>query len=261
MRMNYKTYPTDYVQELNTNRGVQGRKKSRAFMEYWNDMEFGEHNSYGFYAKSWDVSKSTAHSWIDEFMKEIELFLRHWDVRNRQHYSYAKKSTERQPNETNAYKAQNIGSCQQQQERQPNEAFNLNNNNNKAKWYFSPEFNDLYFIYGANTKYKGKKEEAFDVFKDMDIDVSLLKLAAMRYLHDPDTQNRRYNLTNFLKNEIYLSYLPKKIRITINGVTRVGTYDDKTMLFTSETDKFVGQLSAARLLELYESKALEFLKF
>jgi len=261
MRMNYKSYPTDYVQELNANRGVTGRKKSRAFMEYWNDMEHGEHNSYGFYAKSWDISKSTCFAWIEEFMKEAELFLAHWHIRNKQHYSYAKNQTERQPNETNGYKAQNIGNVEDTQERQPNEALNIYNNNNTKSWTFDKNFIDLYFIYGANTKFKGRKDEAFEEFQHVNIDINLLKLASVKYLHDPETQGKRYNLTNFLKNEIYLSYMPKKIRLVLDGISRTGTYDDKTMLFKSESDSFVGQISAARLVELYEAKALDFLKF
>ncbi|MEN4053796.1 hypothetical protein [Sulfurimonas sp. NWX79] len=256
--MNYKTYPTDYIQELNTSRGAKGRKKSRAFMEYWNDMEFGEHNSYGFYAKSWEVSKSTAHVWIDEFMNEIELFLSHWDIRNKQHYKHAKNQSERLPNKTNGYKHQNIGVFKEAQERQPNEALNLNNNNN-THWAFDKDFNDLYFIYGVNTKYKGKKEEAFEEFKQIDIDINLLKLASMKYLHDPDTEGKRYNLTNFLKNQTYLSYMPKVLKVKINNKWIIGNYDDKNMMFISDDKSFIGSLSANRLIELYQNKELEFI--
>lgn len=259
MRMNYKTYPTDYIQQLNKDRGVRGRKKSRAFMEYWNDMEHGGHNSESFYGKSWEVSNSTSHTWIKEFMMEIELFLSHWDIRNKQHYNYAKNQTEEQVSKTRSYKAQNIGVYEEVAEEQPREAPNIYNNNNTKSWTFDKEFIDLFFIYGANTKYKGKKEEAFEQFQHVDIDINLLKLAAVTYLRDQSI-TKKYNLTNFLKNEIYLSYIPKKIKLTLDGVDRVGIYDDSTMLFTSETDSFVGQISAARLVELYGAGSLEFLK-
>ena len=262
MRMNYKSYPTDYIQELNQERGVKGRKKSRAFMEYYNDMEHAEYNSVGFYAKSWEVSKSTAHEWINEYTIEIELFLSHWSLKNKQHYNSVKNQTERLPNETNGYKAQNIGNVESSAERQPNEALNIYNTNNTREehWTMSKDFNDLYFVYSVNTKYKGKKEEAYEVFKHMEMDVNLLKLAAMRYLHDPGTENRRYNLTNFLKNEIYISYLPKRVRLTLDGVVRVGNYYDDKKLFVSDGGDFNGQLSAKRLIELYESGNLEYIK-
>lgn len=261
MRMNYKSYPTDYIQELNQERGLKGRKKSRAFMEYYNDVEHAEYNSVGFYAKSWEVSKSTAHEWIKEYTIEIELFLSHWSLKNKQHYTSVKNHTERLQDKTNGYKPQNIGKVEEQAERQPNKDFNLYNNNSARPehWHQSKEFNDLYFVYGVNTKYKGKKEEAYEIFKHIEMDVDLLKLAAMKYLHDPDTEGKRYNLTNFLKNEIYISYLPKRMRLTLDGVQLVGNYYDDKKLFVSDAGDFNGHLSAKRLVELYESGELEYI--
>jgi len=263
MRMNYKTYPTDYVQQLNQDRGIKGRKKSRAFMEYWNDMEHGLHNSESFYAKSWDISRSTAHDWVKEYTIEIELFLSHWDIKNKQHYSSVKNATEQneqsKTSKTSNDISHNIGNIdtltEQNEQSQPREVFNINTNNKAPKefWHESKEFNDLYFVYSMNTKYKGKKDEAYEVFKTVEIDVNLLKLATMKYLHDPETEGRRYNLTNFLKNQIYISYLPKRMKLILDGVVRVGKYYDDKKLFVSDAGDFKGQLSAKRLIELYEA--------
>ena len=240
MRMNYKSYPTDYIRLLKTEKS-NGRKKSRAFMEYWDDMEHGDHNSFRFYAKSWEVSTSTTFEWIKEFDKEIELFLSHWIIRNKQHYNYTQNQTERLPNEE----------------------FNINNNKNtretKSFWN-DKDFNDLFFIYGQNTKFKGKKEDAYQAFLHVDTNVDLLKLASVRYLHDPDTTGKRYNLTNFLKNQTYISYLPTRMKITISGKIHLGTYDQATCRFISDTKDFAGELSAKRLVEMFESKELEFIK-
>jgi len=257
MRMNYKSYPTDYVQQLKQN---ANRKKARAFMEYWDDMEHGDHNTIRFYAQSWDVSVGCTSNWLKEFNHEIDLFLSHWDIRNKQHYSYAKKSSEQKVNKMNTDTAQEVGLCRKANEHEVNEDFNLYNNNNKGHWAFDKDFNELYFVYGANTKYKGTKAEAYEAFKNVSVDLNLLKLAAMRYLHDPETEGRRYNLPNFLKNEIYLSYLPKRIRLTLDGVERIGLYDANTLIFKSETDSFVGQLTSSRLVELFETNSMEFLK-
>ena len=254
--MNYKSYPTDYVQELKQN---GKRKKARAFMEYWDDMEHGSHNTIRFYAKSWDVSVGSASNWIKEFNDEIDLFLAHWDIRNKQHYNYAKNQAEQKLNKMNSDTAQETGLHGKVNEHDLNEDFNINNNNNKSGWVFDKDFNDLYFVYGANTRYKGKKDDAYEIYKHIDVDVNLLKLAAVRYLHDKSVE-KKYNLANFLKNEIYLSYLPQKIKITIAGVTRVGIYDKEKQLFVSETDKFAGTLTADRLVELYNSGDLEFIK-
>ena len=259
MRMNYKSYPTDYVQEL---KQTGNRKKARAFMEYWDDMEHAMHNTIRFYAKSWDVSVGCTANWIKEFNTEIDLFLDHWHIRNTQHYNYAKKSSEQKVNKMNTNEAQKIGLCRKVNEHEVNEDFNLYNNNNKGHFAFDKDFTDLYFIYGANTKYKGKKEEAYKEFLQVKhIDINLLKLAAMQYLHDPETEGKRYNLANFLKNEVYLAYMPKRIKLTIDGVERKGVYDESTMLFRSQTDEFVGQLSSARLVELYKLGLLKFIKY
>lgn len=259
MRMNYKTYPTDYVQQLKCTRGEKGRKKARAFMEYWDDMEHGEHNSVRFYAKSWDVSSSTSHTWIDEFNKEIDLFLSHWHIRNKQHYSYAKNSTEHLANETNTYKAQNIGNVGHSAEQQPNKALNLYDEDKQRGWVFDKDFNDLFFVYSRNTKHAGKKENAYLEFINIKIDIGLLKLSAVKYLRDRSVTNK-YNLANFLKNEIYINYMPKRIKLIVDGVERVGVYDENTKLFTSEMDSFVGHMSPERLVQLFEAGALEFLR-
>jgi len=260
MRMNYKTYPTDYVQQLKYERGDKGRKKARAFMEYWDDMEHGEHNSIRFYAKSWDVSSSTSHGWIDEFNKEIDLFLSHWDLRNQRHYNSAKNSTEHLSNKTNTYKSQNIGNVRHGTEQQPNEALNSYDDVKKTDWVFDKHFNDLFFIYASNAEHVGKKEDAYVLFVNVGIDINLLKLSAVKYLRDTSI-SKKYNLANFLKNEMYIKYMPKKIKLTIESVERVGVYDEKTGLFRSEVDSFVGQISPARLIQLFESGALEFVRY
>lgn len=272
MRMNYKSYPTDYVQQLNSERGTRGRKKSRAFLEYWNDMEHGMYNSESFYAKSWDISRSTAHEWIKEYTIEIDLFLSHWSLRNQQQYSNVQKLTKQneqiQPSKTSAFKHRNLGSLEnvteQNEQTQPREDFNLNNNNARAhkekSFWSDKEFNDLFFIYGQNTKFKGRKEEAFAEFLHVEINVDLLKLASVRYLHDPETEGKRYNLTNFLKNQTYISYLPKRMKIIVNDKTYIGSYDDKSCMFLSDAKDFAGELSAKRLVEMFESHCLEFIK-
>lgn len=145
-RMSYRSYPTDYIQSLKQERGLRGRKKARAFMEYFDDMEHGEHNSETFYAKSWEVSRSTAHEWIKEFYNEIELFFNHWTLKNTTHYTYAKKSTEQQPSKTSTHEAQNLGVCKNPAEQQPREVFNINNNNNKGVSFFDAAFEDMYRI-------------------------------------------------------------------------------------------------------------------
>lgn len=261
----YTSFPTVYTDTLR-NKGHRG--KARAFWEYHYDMEKGEHNAVRFYAKSWGVSTSTSHAWIEDFKQQIDLYHDAWILKNKQHYSSVKKQTEHsehfEPNTNSTYKAKEIGTIEDttehSEQEHPNEALNLNNNNAGDKTFWGDkEFNDLFFIYGANTKYKGKKDEAYEVFKLIDTNVDLLKLASIKYLHDPETDGKRYNLTNFLKHQIYLSYLPKQMKLVLEGVERIGTYDEKNMIFASNNKDFVGKLSAKRLIELYQSGNLEFI--
>ena len=257
MRMNYRTYPTDYVQEL---KQLGKRKKARAFLEYWDDMEMGDHHTERFYAESWKVSNSTAHEWIKEFKYEIDLFLNHWHLRNQEHYNYAQKSTEQKSSKSSNYKARIYGKVKNTAEQKPNEVFNIYDDNNIGQMQFDKHFGDLFFLYRMNTKYGGKKEEAYKEWlkiKDL-IDKDQLKRAAILYLHDPHIE-KKYNLANFLKNEVYLSYMPKRIKIKIKGEWKVGTYDDKEQVFVAD-DGYKGLLPPERLAELFAKGDLEFVR-
>ncbi len=258
MRQNYKTYPTDYIEEL---KRKGKRKKARAFFEYWSDMEEGEHNSVRFYANSWEVSVSTAHAWIDEFNREIDLFLDSWHIRNRQHYTYAKNQAEHLPNTSNTCEARKQGVSPDGAEHQPNEVFNIyDDDNGGMKQSFDKWFEDLYFIYRLNTKHAGRKDKAYDEWQRVRglVKYENLKLAIMMYLHDPDVQ-KRFNFANFLKNDVYLAYLPKRIKLLIDGKWVEGEYDDKDRVFRADNG-FKGYMSSETLVKKFADKKLEFLR-
>ena len=244
------------------------RAKARAYWEYHYDMEVGEFNSVRFYHKSWSVAISTAHSWIEDFKKEIDKYYAGWWLKNQQHYSSVKNQPEQSehqdPNETNTYKALKIGECENTPERceqsDQNEALNLYDNDNSARlqYWNDPKFNDLFFIYGMNTKFKGKKEEAYEAYKRVQVDHELLKLSAVNYLHDKSRNNKYYNLTNFLKNDVYVSYMPKRLEIKIGEVWVLGTYDEEKQVFTADNGDQHG-LGSKRLVEMYSEQVLRFI--
>lgn len=261
MRMNYVLCPTDYIQSLKQN---GNRKKARCFQEYFTDMDYQEHNSYGFYAKSWEVSKSTAHTWIDEFKYEIGLFADHWHLKNQQHYSYAKNIAERLPNDCRT-KIQPIAPTNTEvetnekttAERQPNKA--LNNINNNKTHVTDKDFIDLYFVYSRNTKYVGKKPDAYQAFANCDVDVNLLKLSCMKYLHD-SAVDRPVGIKKFLENELYLPYLPTYMRVKSNEQWYEGEYNRETFELKDVEGKSLGTIEPKLLVELYERKELIYLK-
>ncbi len=272
MRMNYKSYPTDFIQQLKRERGVAGRKKARAFMEFWDDMEHGDHNSESFYAKSWDVSRSTSHEWIKEFKVEMDLYIDHLFLKNQQHYSHAVFSTEqneqRTPSKTSIDKPRNSGtykeSTEQNEQSQPREVFNLYDDNTarelRREWWNDGAFQELFFIYSQNTKFVGKKEDAFEQFTRTEMNPSILILSAVQYLHDPLVGVKHYNLANFLKNETYLSYIPKMIKVRHGDQDIIGEYDRINQRIIENGSNRVIVLTPERLVELFKVGALEFIK-
>lgn len=255
MRMNYKTYPTDYVQELK----ATSRKKARAFLEYWDDMEHGEHNSLRFYAQSWEIGKSTVQRWQEEFNQEIDLFLSHWSLRNNQHNSYAKKSMGHQQDKWDSEKTQNIRTSNNSEGQQRDKALNNNNNNGQSNFLFDKNFNDFFFVYSRNTKFVGKKQEAYEVFANTDVNVNLLKLAAMKYLHD-EAVDRPVGIKKFLENELYLPYLPTYMRVKSGDEWYEGIYDNKSFEFKDADGCSLGTIEPKLLIELYEKNELIYLK-
>lgn len=265
MNIAYRNFPTQYADMLR-NKGQRG--KSRAFWEYHYDMEVGEFHAVRFYAESWGVTKSTADRWIRDFKDEIDLYHSAWWLKNEQHYTHVKKSMgqmgQSERDIMNPQIHQNIGACDdsagQMGQSERDKALNLDNNNNGAvlSYYNDPKFNDLFFIYGMNTKFKGKKEDAYEQYKKVDVDHDMLKLAVVHYLHDSSVGEKRYNLTNFLKNDIYVAYMPKRLEIMINDEWLTGTYDDVKRVFTADNG-FTGGLSAERLVEKYSKDELRFI--
>ncbi|MDK2050566.1 hypothetical protein [Aliarcobacter butzleri] len=84
--------PSDYYRELKFKKN--NRTKARAFMEYYDDNDMGEHNSVRFYANSWNVAIGTAHGWIDDFKIEIDKYYATRQLMNEKQYSYAKNQNE-----------------------------------------------------------------------------------------------------------------------------------------------------------------------
>ena len=239
MRMNYALMPTDYVDQL---KSVDKRKKARAFMEYFNDMECNEDNSYGFYAKSWEVSKSTAYVWVDEFHKECELFIAHWELKNKRHYSYAKNTAERQPNDSRTkINSINPNNTEFQEidkttaERQPNEALNTcivvgGGDKDKTEFATDGEFNTYYselrFIAG---KYVGKKDEAYKSYVNVKeyLNIKVLVKTYKEYVRSVKVHNNEkiQGFKKFIDSEMYLAFLPKKVKIIHEEGIFEGYYD------------------------------------
>jgi len=255
MRMNYKTYPTDYVQELK----ASSRKKARAFLEYWDDMEHGEHNSLRFYAQSWEVGKSTVQRWQEEFNHEIDLFLSHWVLKNSQHNKHVKKSMGHYEDKRDSSNPHNIGNAEISEGQPRDKALNnINNNNTSSGFLFDKEYGDLFFVYSRNTRYPGKKPDAYLAFTACGVNVDLLKLAAMKYLHDP-VVNKPVGIKKFLEGELYQPYLPTYLRVQSGDEWYEGEYNSTTYELKDVEGKLLGTIKPSLLVELYEKQELKYI--
>lgn len=245
VRMGYINIPIDYIREL---KNSAKRDKARAFMEYFDDMDSDSVNAFSFYAKGWNVSKSTAHDWIKEFKHEIERFYAHWMLKNSHHYSSVKNLAERQPNDnrTNEGFKMPIPSAQNETsrtttERQPNEAFNLNGVDNARERvnFFDAKFEDLYLRARICNKKAGSKVEAYQEYMNnhQHISHSDMAYAYMVYANDPQTNGKVFNLANFFKNQVYMSYLTPRIRVLKDGNVIEGWYEKDKNLLTTEDNK------------------------
>ena len=278
MRLNYRIYPIDYVQELQE---MGKRFKARCFMEYWHDVQMDEINSVGFYTKSWGrdkpLSKGTVHKWIKEFGNEIDRFNSAHFLKGREHTkatlrdSYAENRSERKVNASETF-----DTSKQPKERELSEAERtaserrVNQDNNIYDYdtrMRAREIDDLYSIYRINTKNAGKKLEALGVYNGLELPGGIgykdIQRSVILYLNDPEIQvdedGRKivYSLANFLRNEIYLNYIPHRLRIVVDGKVIVGDFDRETETLHAE-DGTDYRLSTSRMAELLSAGDLEF---
>jgi len=265
MRINYRLMPTDYIEEL---QAKGKRRKARCFMEYYFDVQMDAVNSFGFYAKSWGgdkpMSKGTVHKWIKEFANEIDRFWSYHQVKNQQHYSSVKKRSERQVNAERTNDAEktpikrSVSETQETtSERRVNKALNINDDDGAADRMKRRYLDDLYSIYRLNTKYAGSKEEAWNIYRSSTLpDHKQLVRSIVLYLHDRSV-DRRYNLANFLRNEIYLNYIEKRMRVMVDGEWITGVYDDERQVFTASGGTEY-RLTPSRLADKLADGELEF---
>ncbi|MDM5272094.1 hypothetical protein PGH07_07870 [Sulfurovum sp. zt1-1] len=262
MNIHYKNYPTDYIDDLQS----QGKRhKARCFWEYYNDVQNKAVNSIGFYCKSWGrdkpESKGTVHKWIIEFRDEIQRFYDAHILLNHQHYSYIKNQSERQVNDLETFESlqsTNIPSVDKIEctasERQVNKALNISNIKNNARALYD----GFYFIYRQFNRYAGNKLEGMESFVRVD-DVShkSLSVAAIFYLKDHNV-DRKVGVKKFLDNKVYLNYLDLKISVFFQGKWMDGIYDPDKEIFMTGDDSY--SLPATTLADKFGKDEIKFLK-
>ena len=244
--------PSDYYRELKFKKN--NRAKARAFMEYYDDNDMGEHNSVRFYANSWSVAIGTAHAWIDDFKEEIDKYYATRQLRSDGHYSYAKNTTEHfEQNEMNKNiesNNDNIVDCKNTSEHfeqnEMNKGLNASINNNinadsnestdkqssKSNKNYSANFEILWNRYDKKSSNKGRSQTIYNRrWKNTDIKIMIEAI---------DKYKASIDLT-FLKdfdgflNGLIDSFVPKRAWIVDkNEIKHIGWFYDSENLFLSD---------------------------
>ncbi len=267
-RMNYILIPIDYVREL---KRTGNRAKARAFTEYYDDLESEEVNSFGFYAKSWDISKTQVQAWVKDFKTEIERYFSFWYIKNQQHYSSVQKQTDRLQTDhrpMHTFEMPIPSGLKKTDrpiaDRPPTEEFNINNNNSGRVNFYDKDFEDLYLRAKLCYKFAGYKEEAYNEYmlNHQHIKHADIAYAYMIHVNDPQCKGRIYNLTNFMHHQVYIAYLIPRIQVIKDGVTLEGWYDkDKSILTTDNEaweltqDRFREKVAKGEIIILPQMKA------
>lgn len=269
--------PTDYVSEQR-NKGK--RKKSRCFIEYFYDIEVGEHNSYSFYAKSWEVSKSTAFEWVKEFNEALEIFDAARELKRITHYEKAIKkpikrdggelchkfnrtnrttTTERLEHQQEPYlsvlqeNSRTIGTLETER------SFNIINNN-KEDSFLDKEFYQFISEIKMSIKNVGNIDEIYKSYlkvKDL-LDLGTLSKIYREYSNETRSE-RKVGLAKFLDDLIYLSYCNPYIELDNDGSILAGVWDKEKEIFITK-DKNYG-LSSSRYSEFNNENKIKVINY
>lgn len=264
--------PTDYVSEL---RNQGSRKKSRCFIEYFYDMEVGEHNSYGFYAKSWEVGKATAHRWIKEFNEALEIFDAARELKRKTHYKKAVENnsvslcpknngtngtilTERLEinQDTKILSVEDIDGTNGTNVVEQS-FININNNKNA---FLDKDFYRFISEIKLSVKNVGNINDIYQSYLKIKEQIDLNTLSKVYREYSNETKSdRKVGLSKFIDDLMYLSYCKPYIVVNVDESYIHGCYDkEKELLITQ--DKNYG-LTMDRYSELNADNKIKIIKY
>lgn len=219
--------PSDYYRELKFKKN--NRTKARAFMEYYDDNDMGEHNSVRFYANSWNVAIGTAHGWIDDFKIEIDKYYATRQLMNEKQYSYAKNQNEHfEQNEVNKKEPTNNDNIrtvkittEQNEHNEMNKGLtaslsnNINADSNESadenldskKKSYSANFEILWNRYDKKTSNKGRSQTIYNK-KWKKTDIKIMLEAIDKYKSSIDLTYLK-DFDGFL-NGLIETYIPRR---------------------------------------------------
>ncbi|OCL85302.1 hypothetical protein AAX26_01793 [Aliarcobacter thereius] len=263
--------PSDYYRELKFKKN--NRAKARAFMEYYDDMDLGEHNSVRFYAKSWGIALGTAHGWIDDFKIEIDKYYATRQLRSDGHYNYAKKQNERnERNEMNKKETSNNDNneylnniSEQTEQTEMNKGLNASLYNNinadsnestnqslpKKDKKYSANFEILWNTYDKKSSNKARSQSIY--FKRWkNTDIKIIIEAINKYKNSIDLTYLK-DFDGFL-NGLIDSYIPRRSWVLDkNNIRHNGWFYDYENRFISDSNLPL-KLESSNIAEHIENK-------
>lgn len=269
--------PSDYVSAL---RNKKQRKKSRAFFEYFYDIEVGEHNSYGFYAQSWEIGKGTAHRWIEEFNEALEIYDSARELKRITHYKKAIEKTIKnydgevckKSSGTNGtirverlehYQEPTVSTLQKSSGTigtiGVEQSFNIINNN-KDDAFLDNEFYKFISELKMSIKNIGNIDDIYQAYKKVKDLIDLKTLSKIYREYSNETRSdRKVGLSKFIDDLMYLSYCNPYIELENDGSYIVGTWDKNNEILITK-DKNYG-LSISRYSELNNENRIKVIKY
>lgn len=253
MRTHGVYIPSDYYRELKFKKN--NRTKARAFMEYYDDNDMGEHNSVRFYANSWGVAIGTAHGWIDDFKTEIDRYYAARQLMNDKHYSYAKNENEHfEQNKVNKKELTNNdnieivkNTTEQNEQSEMNKGLtaslsnNINADSNESadekldskKKSYSANFEILWNRYDKKTSNKGRSQTIYNK-KWKNTDIKIMIEAIDKYKASIDLTYIK-DFDGFL-NGLIETYIPRRAWVIDSKEQKhLGWFYDSENKFISDT--------------------------
>lgn len=253
MRTHGVYIPSDYYRELKFKKN--NRTKARAFMEYYDDNDMGEHNSVRFYANSWGVAIGTAHGWIDDFKTEIDRYYAARQLMNDKHYSYAKNENEHfEQNKVNKKELTNNdnieivkNTTEQNEQSEMNKGLtaslsnNINADSNESadekldskKKSYSANFEILWNRYDKKTSNKGRSQTIYNK-KWKNTDIKIMIEAIDKYKSTIDLTYMK-DFDGFLSGLIE-TYIPRRAWVVDSKETKhLGWFYDNENRFVSDS--------------------------
>ena len=265
--------PTDYVSQL---RNQGKRKKSRCFIEYFYDIEVGEHNSYSFYAKSWEVGKGTAYRWVEEFNEALEIFDAARELKRKVHYQKAikKDGGELCPKSDGTNGTIVMERLEHHQEpivstiqkssgtigtNTMERSFNIINNN-KEDSFLDKEFYQFISEIKMSIKNVGNIDDIYKSYlkvKDL-LDLGTLSKIYREYSNETRSE-RKVGLAKFLDDLIYLSYCNPYIKLDNDGSILTGVWNKEKEIFITKGKNY--GLSSSRYSEFNNENKIKVINY